>query len=175
MNAIFKVLAALLSFLQNNLSTIITAVCAIIPVCLAIMQHTKNVNPKLKFYIQDVINEDITGKRKRFLVFDFINKGISDIYAEHIKIKIKKNYYYNIEGDIESKIKVQDCEQTFPVCVTTNKKKSVAIPIPALKNTIEYIKKKENLKEIRTIKFVITDGNGKEYKKCCRNWLIDKH
>lgn len=175
MNAILKVLVALLSFLQNNLSTIIMALCAIISAYLAVMQHTKNVNPKLKFYIQDVVIEDQKGKRKGYIVFNFINKGISDIYIEHIKIKIKKNYYYKIEDDIETEIKVEDCEQTFPVCVTTNKKKSVAIPRPAFINILELIKKDENLKRLQRIKFIVIDGNGKEYKKCCRNWLIDKH
>ena len=175
MNAILKVLAALLSFLQNNLSTIIMAVCAIISAYLAIMQHTKKVNPKLKFHIQDVVVEDKNGKRKGYIVFHFINKGIADIYVDHIKIKIKKNYYYEIKNDIESKIKVQDCEQTFPVCVTTNKKKSVAISRPAFINILKQIKKDENLKRLKRIKFVVIDGNGKEYRKCCRNWLMNKH
>ena len=137
MNAIFEVLIKLLSFLQNNLLNIIVAVCAIIPVYFSCKQNRKRVKPKLKINIQNVTIEDEKGRRKGFIVFDFVNKGLSDIYIEHIKIEIKKNYYCNIEGHIESKTKVQDCEQTFPVCVTSNRKKSVAIPRPALKNQIE--------------------------------------
>lgn len=100
---------------------------------------------------------------ERFLMFDFTNIGLIELFVCNIALNAFGEEY-NLTRFIELKRIANNCETEFPIEVTKSQSASVAITYEALYSAIKYIEE-SNDKRIRYLKFIIKEGNGKEYVK----------
>ena len=141
-------------------SSIGTIIIGISTTFIAYKQYKLSLKSKLKINIRIERTSSNNEIPVDFIRFDFINRGVIDFCIKEIAIKEKGRYYpiqslFNIDPDFG--------EKKFPFTVTNRFLVSASIS----KFELEYFRNmmKINEKNTRKYQFVITDGNGKEYKK----------
>ena len=147
----------------TTVGTMATAVVAL----LTYRQYSLSKSTKLKIKMEVQTTTKSSGLVMRFFVVDFINTGIIDLYVNRISIEVQGEYYC-IGDFFQFKDKNDDHKTIFPVKVTKDQMVSVKILDASLKRQIDFIKRQNDIDNIKCLTFVITDGKGKEYKKKVR-------
>lgn len=144
----------------TTIGTMATAVVAL----LTFRQYSLSKSTKLKIKIEAQAITKSSGLVMKYFVLNFINVGVVDLYVNEISIEVRGKHYH-IGNFFQLRNKNDNNKVPFPVKVTKDRMVSVEILDASLKRQIDFIKRENGIENIKGLTFVITEGNGKEYKK----------